>query len=68
LSAPAAVVAGPRLLEVREVARYLKACPDTVFRLIRKGKLPAIRFGTRSWRIDPRDLQAFLDAHRTRPR
>jgi excisionase family DNA binding protein len=53
----------PRLLEVHEVAYQLKSSQETVRRLIRDRKLAAIRLGTQ-WRIDPVDLQAFLDAQR----
>jgi excisionase family DNA binding protein len=53
-----------RLLEVYEVAYQLKSSQEHVRRLIRDGKLHAIRLGTRSWRIDPADLQTFLDRQR----
>lgn len=58
--APAAV---PHLLEVAHVAHRLSASQEFVRRLIRDRKLAAIRLGTR-WRVDPVDLQAFLDAQR----
>ena len=54
----------PHLLEVWEVAYRLKSSQETVLRLIRRGKLAAIRLGTRSYRIDPADLHAFLEAQR----
>jgi excisionase family DNA binding protein len=54
----------PRLLEVHEVAYQLKCSQETVLRRIRTGQLVAIRLGTRSWRVDPHDLQAFIDAQR----
>jgi excisionase family DNA binding protein len=54
----------PRLLEVHEVAYQLKCSQETVLRRIRTGQLVAIRFGTRSWRVAPHDLQAFIDALR----
>jgi excisionase family DNA binding protein len=54
----------PRLLEVHEVAYQLKSSQETVLRLIRKGRLAAIRLGTRSLRIDPRDLEAFIESRR----
>jgi excisionase family DNA binding protein len=56
----------PRLLEVHEVAYHLRCSQEQVRRLIRAKKLTAIRFGPRSWRVDPRDLQAFIDARRER--
>jgi excisionase family DNA binding protein len=53
-----------RLLEVSHVAHRLSASPEFVRRLIREGRLPAIRLGIR-WRVDPRDLEAYIDACRT---
>jgi len=51
------------LLEVAQVAHRLNVNPRKVWRLIREGKLPAIWLETR-WRIDPRDLHAFIEARR----
>jgi excisionase family DNA binding protein len=59
-------VPGPRLLEVHEVAYHLKCSQEMVWRAIRARELIAIRFGKRSWRVDPHDLQAFVDARRVR--
>ncbi len=53
----------PHLLEVSHVAHRLSASQEFVRRLIRDKKLAAIRLGTR-YRIDPMDLQAFIDAQR----
>ena len=53
----------PRLLEVSHVAHRLSASPEYVRRLIREKKLPAILLGTR-YRVDPVDLQRFIDAQR----
>lgn len=54
----------PRLLEVAHVAHRLSASQEYVRRLIRDGKLRAIRLGTR-YRVDPVDLQTFIDAARS---
>jgi len=54
----------PHLLEVSHVAHRLSAGQEFVRRLIREHRLPAIRLGTR-WRVDPRDLEAYIDACRT---
>lgn len=56
----------PHLLEVSHVAHRLSLSEDFVRRLIRARKLAAIRLGTR-WRVDPLDLQAFIDAQRVGP-
>lgn len=53
----------PRLLEVAHVAHRLSSSQEYVRRLIRERKLAAIRLGRR-WRVDPDDLQAFIDAQR----
>lgn len=51
------------LLEVAHVAHRLRSSQEYVRKLIRAGKLAAIRIGRR-YLIDPMDLQAFIDAHR----
>lgn len=56
--------AGAKLLEVAHVAHRLSASPEFVRRLIRDRKLKAIRMGRR-WRVDPADLEAFIDGQRT---
>ncbi len=52
------------LLKVGEVARIFRVSRSTVVRLIREGKLPAVRVG-RSYRIDADDLREFLETERT---
>lgn len=59
-----AAAAAEPLLEVHHVARKLGYGPAHVRDLIRDGKLRGIRFGRR-WRIDPADLRAYIDKHRT---
>lgn len=53
----------PHLLEVSHVAHRLSASEEYVRQLIRGRKLAAIRLGTR-YRVDPKDLQAFIDSKR----
>jgi excisionase family DNA binding protein len=63
--APALVV-HLRLLEVAHVAHRLSCSPDFVRTLIDTGQLPALRLGPKGrWRIDPRDLETYLEACRT---
>jgi excisionase family DNA binding protein len=57
----------PRLLEVHEVAFQLRCSQETVRRLIREGTLVAVRLTDRSLRVDPHDLQAFIQTHKRRP-
>lgn len=51
-----------RRMTVREVARALSVCEETVRRLRRRGQLRGSAIGGR-WRFDPADVQAYLDAH-----
>lgn len=57
------LLAPVRLLEVAHVAHRLSVSPWLVRQFIHKLELPAIRVGAR-WRVDPQDLQAFIDARR----
>jgi excisionase family DNA binding protein len=57
------LLAPPRLLEVGHVAHRLSVSPGFVRRLIREKELPAIRLGGR-FRVDPHDLQTFIEAQR----
>lgn len=50
-----------QLLTAAEVADQLRVSTMTVYRLIRRGELPAVRVG-RNYRVRARDLTAFLEA------
>jgi excisionase family DNA binding protein len=52
-----------QLLTTSDVLDYLRINVRTLYRLIGAGELPAIRIG-RQWRIQRRDLDAWLDQHR----
>lgn len=54
-----------QFLVVKEVADLLKVGEVTVRHWIKDGKLRAIDVG-REWRIAPKDLEAFLQAHASR--
>lgn len=49
------------LLTAAEVADQLRVSTMTVYRLIRRGELPAVRVG-RNYRVREQDLTAFLEA------
>ncbi len=58
-------------LTTEEVLAYLQVNLRTVYRLIKAGKIPAVRVG-RQWRFRKRDIDAWLDgqqqaAHEARP-
>lgn len=46
-----------------EVLDYLKVNPRTIYRLIHRGDLPAVRVG-RQWRFRQSDVDAWLDRQR----
>src|SRR5262245_66063375 len=48
-------------LTTEEVLAYLQVNLRTVYRLIKAGKIPAVRVG-RQWRVRKRDLDLWLDS------
>jgi excisionase family DNA binding protein len=48
------------------VLEYLQVNLRTVYRLIKAGKIPAVRVG-RQWRFRKRDIDSWLDSQRTHP-
>lgn len=51
------------LLTYREAAKILGVSDRTIWSLVDRGELTAVRFG--SVRIDPADLRAFIDRSKT---
>src|SRR5688500_17920430 len=52
-------------LTTEEVLEYLQVNLRTVYRLIKAGKIPAVRVG-RQWRFRKRDIDAWLHSQRLR--
>src|SRR6476646_5982797 len=52
-------------LTTEEVLEYLQVNLRTVYRLIKAGKIPAVRVG-RQWRFRQRDIDAWLETQRPR--
>jgi excisionase family DNA binding protein len=52
-------------LTTEEVLAYLQVNLRTVYRLIKAGKIPAVRVG-RQWRFRKRDIDSWLDSQRPR--
>lgn len=50
-------------LTTDEVLEYLQVNLRTIYRLIKAGKIPAVRVG-RQWRFRKRDIDAWLERHR----
>lgn len=57
---------GTRLLTAGEVAEQLRVSTMTVYRLIKRGELRAVRVG-RNYRVREEDLSAYLDAQLVDP-
>ena len=49
----------PALMTVKEVAKYLRVVPLTVYRMIDRGDLTAIKVGS-EWRVRWADLDDYL--------
>jgi excisionase family DNA binding protein len=52
------------LLTAQELARALKLNPQTLYRLVRRGLLPAVRIGNKTLRFDPAQVRATLQMPR----
>src|SRR5687768_10571914 len=52
-------------LTTEEVLEYLQVNLRTIYRLIKAGKIPAVRVG-RQWRFRKGDIDAWLDSQRSR--
>jgi excisionase family DNA binding protein len=55
------------LMTVKEVAKYLHVVQLTVYRMIDRGDLPAIKVGSR-WRIRRQDLEDHLKRSTSQPK
>jgi excisionase family DNA binding protein len=55
----------PGFLTTEEVLEYLQVNLRTVYRLIKAGKIPAVRVG-RQWRFRKSDIDAWLESQRPR--
>jgi len=53
----------PALLTVARAAELLGCEQYIVYRLIYERKLPAVRLGSRSWRIVGTDIEAMMAVH-----
>lgn len=53
---------GPRFLTAAEAAERMRISKMTVYRLIKAGKVPAVRIG-RSYRVREDDLERYLESN-----
>jgi len=50
----------PPVMNVEEVADYLRVAPATIYRLAQQGKIPGAKVG-RSWRFSKGTIDRWLD-------
>ncbi len=55
-----------RLMNIEEVADYLRLKKQTLYNWLNKGKISGIKLGG-VWRFDRRDIDAWLKTRRTKP-
>jgi excisionase family DNA binding protein len=53
------------VLTVHELCEYLKVHQSTIYRLLKKGQLPAFRIGS-DWRFNVEDVERWLAERQTR--
>jgi excisionase family DNA binding protein len=68
-SSPRSTISKPtlakRLLRVKEAAQYLSVSSWKLRKLVQDGLLPVVQASEGgAWRVDVRDLDAFIDRHR----
>jgi excisionase family DNA binding protein len=49
----------PRVMTVKELGEYLKVHPSTIYRLIKRGQLPAFKIGS-DWRFDVEAIDRWI--------
>jgi len=56
-----------RLMRIEEVANYLRVSQSTVFRIMRSGELPSVKFSAKKFtRIKRSDLMDYVERHTVR--
>lgn len=48
-----------QFLTIEEVAKLLRVAEATVYRMARKGEIPAVRFG-KAWRVKRKELEKIV--------
>jgi excisionase family DNA binding protein len=48
------------LMNVRELAEYLRCHPATIYKLLKKGKIPAFKVGS-DWRFNPQAIDEWRE-------
>jgi excisionase family DNA binding protein len=55
-----------RLMTVKELADFLNVCPSTIYRLLRRRKIPAFQIGG-DWRFDVLKIEQWMADSSIRP-
>ncbi len=55
-----------KLLTCEQVAEKLKVSIFSVYRYVKAGKLKAIKYTARNFRIEEKDLKQFIKKHKTK--
>jgi excisionase family DNA binding protein len=54
-----------KVMTVRELAKYLKVHPSTIYRMLKRGKIPSFRVGS-DWRFNIEEIEKWrLGEHPT---
>jgi len=53
------------LITIRQAAERLSVSTKTIYRRIKDGSLPAVKLSERDYRIDEKDLDAFIQKLKT---
>lgn len=56
-----------RILNLKEVAAYLRIHPSTVYRLLKKKEIPAFKIGHKDWRFELDKIDEWCYARRLQP-
>jgi len=54
------------LLTLKEVSKMLRLSPPTLYKLLKEGKIPAVKIGTQ-WRFHRKEILEWLEGSRVRP-
>lgn len=54
-------MANDEIMTVEDVARYLKLKPQTIYKWVQSGKIPAAKFG-KEWRFKKSLIDKWIDA------
>lgn len=54
------------LMTLKEVAKLLRLSPQTLYKMLEQGEIPAVKIGSQ-WRFDREQLKSWLSNHSSEP-